>query len=169
MRSQQSQQRATDITASLRKYSDATKKRLASILLRKRAETRLKNVYKQKYMYSRSSIAKLQANASKMRQKLIAAEKEVEQLRATAQQNTSNRIVTLSGSPPRYTDSVRQCCIELLARNVGINHVSPVIQIVIRHMTKLHMERLPSPSKMSAFLGEAKQLVVTQIGVSSER
>ena len=164
VRSHQSQQRATDIIASLRKDSDATKKRLASILLRKRAETRLKNVYKQKYISSRSSIAKLQANASKMRQKLIAAEKEVEQLRATAQQNTSNKIVTLSGSPPRYTDSVRQCCIELLARNVGINHVSPVIQIVIRHMTKLHMERLPSPSKMSAFLGEAKQLVLTQIG-----
>ena len=82
VRSQQSQQRATGIIASLRKDSDATKKRLASILLRKRAETRLKNVYKQKYyiyIYSRSSIAKLQANASKMRQKLIEAEKEVEQ------------------------------------------------------------------------------------------
>ena len=50
VRSQQSQQRATDIIASLRKYSDATKKRLASILLRKSAETRLKNVYKQKYI-----------------------------------------------------------------------------------------------------------------------
>ena len=52
VRSQQSQQRATDIIASLRKYSDATKKRLASILLRKRAEPRLKNVYKQKYIYT---------------------------------------------------------------------------------------------------------------------
>ena len=121
-------------------------------------------MYTKKYIYSRSSLAKLQANASKMRQKLMAVEKEVEQLRETAQQNTSNKIVTLSGSLPGYTDSVRQCYIELLARNVGINHVSPVIQIVIRHMTKLHMERLPSPSKMSAFLGEAKQLVLTQIG-----
>ena len=49
MRSQQSQQRAIDIIASLRKDSDATNKRLSSILLRKLAETRLKNVYKQKY------------------------------------------------------------------------------------------------------------------------
>ena len=50
VRSQQSQQRATDIIVSLRKDSDTTKKRLASILLCKRAETRLKNVYKQKYI-----------------------------------------------------------------------------------------------------------------------
>ena len=117
VRSHQSQQRATDIIASLRKDSDATKKRLASILLRKRAETRLKNVYKQKYISSRSSIAKLQANASKMRQKLIAAEKEVEQLRATAQQNTSNKIVTLSGSPPRT--EVYRLCPAMLHRIAG--------------------------------------------------
>ena len=52
VRSQQSQQRAPDIIASLRKDSDATKKRLASILLRKRAETRLKNVYKKVYIFT---------------------------------------------------------------------------------------------------------------------
>ena len=34
----------------------------------------------------------------------------------------------------KYLDNMRQCCIELLSMNVGINNVKPVIRCVLKHI-----------------------------------
>ena len=77
---------------------------------------------------------------------------------------SKQHIRTMEGKPPKYVDAIRQCCIQILSHNVGINHVSPVIRIVLATLTSMTIDRLPSPAKMSTFLAESRQLVMTQIG-----
>ena len=86
------------------------------------------------------------------------------QLKRPQAQSVRQQIRTLEGKPPRYNDNVRLCCIQLLAHNLGINHVSPVIKAVINTLAPFSIDRLPSLAKMSAFLAESKHIVLAQIG-----
>ena len=40
----------------------------------------------------------------------------------------------------KYLDSVRQCCIELLAMNIGIRNVDPVIRCVLKHIVSIEVK-----------------------------
>jgi len=147
----------------LREQLCIAKAQLSATEKAKNAETRLKNVYKVKYTAARQEAMALRSKLKKLESKLATAEQKLNQSQQTQPQQSKN-IQTMAGRPPQYTDTVRQCCLELLAHNVGTNHVAPVISSVIHNLTDNRIERLPSPAKMCAFLGEAKQLVLTQIG-----
>ena len=63
----------------------------------------------------------------------------------------------------RFTDDVRECCMNLLALNVGINNISKVINSVLS-LSGHTADRLPSPSTLSNMLLEARSLAHLQIG-----
>ena len=127
------------------------------------AQTRLKVAYKAKYTAASRQAIALRSRLAKLQAKLTTMEQEFKKAEEKKQQQVKS-IRTMTGRPPRFTDAVRQCSIELLGHNVGTNHVAAVIRSVIQTLTDCTIERLPSPAKMCAFLGEAKQLVLTQIG-----
>ena len=143
-------------------------KRLANVESSKASETRIKTVYMTKHrsvslqnQVLRAKMRKLQAELDHAKQQIAHLSSQLKQPQA---QSARQQIRTLAGKPPRYNDNVRLCCIQLLAHNLGINHVSPVIQAVVNTLTPFSIGRLPSPAKMSAFLAESKQIVLAQIG-----
>ena len=145
-----------------------SKKRLATAVTAKSAVTRTKNLLQGKCTRLTIGNAKLAAQAKTAGSKLKKAEEEITRLRScladSYKKQQSGNITTMAGSPPQYTDAVRHTCIKLLSHNVGVEHVSPIIRTVIHTLTPLYIGRLPSPAKMCTFLGEAKQLVLSQIG-----
>eukprot|EP00117_Sycon_ciliatum_P022674 scpid18081/ scgid19491/ len=150
---------------SLQARIDNLSKQLAVVTAGKAKEAKLRNIYRNNSSSLMSVNKKLKEKATQLEESLRAAQEEVAKL--TRQHDTLQQrgnIRTMSGSPLQYTSSVRQCCIQLLAHNVGVEHVSAVIKTVITTLTSYHIERLPSPAKMCDFLGEAKQLVLTQLG-----
>ena len=62
-----------------------------------------------------------------------------------------------------YTDSVRQCCLELLSMNVGIQHVDPVIRSVLKNVAGMEIDKLPKPASLVRMLTELKCLSYQQI------
>ena len=54
----------------------------------------------------------------------------------------------------QYLNSVRQCCMELLSRNVGIRQVEPVIRSVLKHIASMEVEDIPKASTLVKMLAE---------------
>jgi len=162
-RQQQKQEDATTRMESMKKAVDSTNKRLAAAVAA--AERRVKSMYRGRCSTLANANTKLKAKLEEVNKKLKQAEDRIKRQDVQLKRNEQpSRIKTMRGTPPRYTDAVRQCCIDLLAHNVGINHVSPIIKAVLETLTPLQVGRLPSPATHSVFLGEAKQLVLTQLG-----
>lgn len=66
----------------------------------------------------------------------------------------------------KYLDSVRQCCIELVAMNVGIKNVDPVIRCVLKHIVSVEVKELPHSIRMFA---EMKGLACQQLAELSKQ
>ena len=62
-----------------------------------------------------------------------------------------------------YTDSIRQCCLELLSMNVGILQVDPVIRSVLKNIAGMEVDKLPKPASLIRMLTELKCLSYQQI------
>ena len=60
-------------------------------------------------------------------------------------------------------DNVRQCCIELLALNVGIRNVEPVIKCVLKHIVSIEVKELPQSMSLVRMLAEMKGLTCQQL------
>ena len=58
---------------------------------------------------------------------------------------------------------LRQCCIELLSLNVGINNVNPVIRCVIKHITSFNIKELPQAASLTRMYTEMKGLAYQQL------
>ena len=63
----------------------------------------------------------------------------------------------------KYLDNVRQCCIELLALNVGIRNVEPVIRSVLKHMVSIEVKELPQSTSLVRMFAEMKGLACQQL------
>lgn len=63
----------------------------------------------------------------------------------------------------KYTDEMRQCCMSLLALNVGLNNVSPIIQEVLKLVDK-RPTKLPSYGALQNMVAEGRSISLTQIG-----
>ena len=63
----------------------------------------------------------------------------------------------------KYLDNVRQCCMELLALNVGIKNVDPIIRCVLRHIASIEVKELPHSSSLVRMLAEMKGLACQQL------
>ena len=68
---------------------------------------------------------------------------------------------TFSGG--KFTDPVRQCCIELLQLNVGVKNVEPIIHSVLHNLVGIEVDRLPKYSTMIGMLSEMKVLAYQQL------
>ena len=73
----------------------------------------------------------------------------------------SNTIRTKNGQ--KFVDSVRQCCVELLAMNVATTQVEPVIRSVLLNIAGIEVDALPKSSTLSSMLAEMKCLVYEQL------
>ena len=62
-----------------------------------------------------------------------------------------------------YTDNVRQCCLELLSMNVGIQQVDTVIRSVLKNIVGMEVDKLPKPASLVRMLMELKCLSYQQI------
>ena len=58
---------------------------------------------------------------------------------------------------------VRQCCMELLALNVGIKNVDAVIRCVLKHIASIEVKKLPHSSSLVRMLAEMKGLACQQL------
>ena len=63
----------------------------------------------------------------------------------------------------KYLDNVRQCCIELLALNVGIRNVEPVIRSVLKHIVSIEVQELPQSTSLVRMFAEMKGLACQQL------
>ena len=63
----------------------------------------------------------------------------------------------------KFTDSVHQCCIELLSMNVATYQVEPVIRSVLQNIATIEVSALPKASSLSGMLVEMKCLAYQQI------
>ena len=64
----------------------------------------------------------------------------------------------------RYTDNIRACCYELLSLNVGIKKVAPIIMTVLKNLTDLSIDKLPSKSLLCNMMVECLTLAHAQLG-----
>jgi len=63
----------------------------------------------------------------------------------------------------KYLDNVRQCCIELLSLNVGVNNVEPIIRSVLKHIASFKIKELPQKSILIRMFAEMKGLSCQQL------
>ena len=68
---------------------------------------------------------------------------------------------TITGG--KFSDSIRQCCIELLSLNVGVRNVEPVIRSVLRNVAGVDVDRLPKYSTLVGMFSEMKVLAYQQL------
>ena len=83
---------------------------------------------------------------------------EVQRLEALLLEEENADIPTFHMSQGRYFDNVRQCCMELLAHNVGLEHVGPVIRCVASLLLHRNVGRLPSVGLLSQLQVEMKEI-----------
>ena len=63
----------------------------------------------------------------------------------------------------KYSDGVRQCCLELLSMNVGVKNVDPIIRTVLSSIAGITVDRLPKYTTIVEMLPEMKALAYKQI------
>ena len=63
----------------------------------------------------------------------------------------------------KYLDNVRQCCIELLAMNIGIKNVEPVIRSILKHIASIKVKTLPQSTSLVRMFAEMKGLACLQL------
>ena len=80
-----------------------------------------------------------------MKEKLRELEVENDELRCQLDEITGEKeIATFENGA--YTSDIRVVCYELLARGVGSNHVSEIIQLLLKRIAGLDCGKLPKPT-----------------------
>ena len=74
----------------------------------------------------------------------------------------SKQVETIEGG--KFLPIVTEVCIDLLARNVGIRHVSPIIKLVVEKLAGMKIDRLPSCATLAKLTTVAKLVSYQQIG-----
>ena len=67
-----------------------------------------------------------------------------------------DEIVTFQSG--RYNDDIRECIMELMLMNMGLNKVTEVIKLILKKMAGKDIERLPSNAVKARLLIEARHL-----------
>lgn len=114
-----------------------------------------------------SAVSCVNDDLDESRQRVKELEGTVEELEAQLDLESSFRamhIIIEAKVEGRYTPEVRQCCYELLAKNVGVWNVGPVIRSVL-HLAKMDISDVPSPATLSQMLVELRQ--ISQLHVAS--
>ena len=102
-------------------------------------------------------IAELQAKLSEADLLICSLEEQVNDLLAAANED---EVVTFADG--KYTDEMRQCCISLLAQNVGVNNVNNIITEVLRLSGK-RPSRLPSRTLLEQMVFEGRAMSLVHI------
>ena len=63
----------------------------------------------------------------------------------------------------KYLDNIRQCCMELLSMNVGVNNVDPIIRCVLNHVAGISVDELPHKGTLVRMFAEMKAISCQQI------
>ena len=110
--------------------------------------------------------AEQQLQSSKLTEKLYQLEQENTELKETVddilEHSPDLQVTTFQSG--RYTDNIRACCYELLSLNVGIKRVAPIITAVLKNLTDLSVDRLPSKSLLCNMMVECLTLAHAQLG-----
>ena len=125
-----------------------TKKHLAAAKAGKQAGHRQKLTFKRKFQATLQQVTKLKQKIAVFKHKAVTQQRKDKVSTDDTGKRRAKVITTLEGRPPRYNDAIRFCCIRLLSHNIGVRHVSDGIKCVVVTLTDLHIDRLPSPSKM---------------------
>ncbi len=83
---------------------------------------------------------------------------EIEDLR-----KKSEKLIVHTFCSGKYTDSIRQCCIELLSMNVGVRNVEPIVISVLKNLIGVDIDRVPKYSTIIGMLSEMKAIAYQQL------
>ena len=112
------------------------------------------------------NIAQHQQQSSKLTERLDHLEQENTKLKETVEtileDSPDLHVTTFQNG--RYTDNIRACCYELLSLNVGIKRVAPIIMTVLKNLTDLSIDKLPSKSLLCNVMVECLTLAHAQLG-----
>ena len=103
----------------------------------------------------------LEAVVTKQRDIIDQLQFENEHLQEEMDRLEKKRLVTFEHG--KYSDGVRQCCLELLSMNVGVKNVDPIIRTVLSNIAGITVDRLPKYMTNVEMLPEMKALAYKQI------
>ena len=103
----------------------------------------------------------LEAVVTKQRDIIDQLQFENEHLQEEIDRLEKKRLVTFKHG--KYSDGVRQCCLELLSMNVGVKNVDPIIWTVLSNIVGITVDRLPKYATIVEMLPEMKALPYKQI------
>ena len=110
---------------------------------------------------SHSSIQQLEAKIKAQSVTIDKLQSENTELKEEIAQLQERRVVTFEAG--RYTDEVRQCYLELLSMNVGVNNVAPIIRSVLTNIAGISVEWLPKYTATVQMLTELRGIAYQQI------
>ena len=106
-------------------------------------------------------VKELEAVVTKQKNIIDQLQFENEHLQEEIDQLEKKRLVTFEHG--KYSDGVRQCCLELLSMNVGVKNVDPIIRTVLSNIAGITVDRLPKYTTIVEMLPEMKALAYKQI------
>ena len=106
-------------------------------------------------------MTELEAVVTKQRDIIDQLQFENEHLQEEIDRLEKKRLVTFEHG--KYSDGVRQCCLELLSMNVGVKNVDPIIRTVLSNIAGITVDRLPKYTTIVEMLPEMKALAYKQI------
>ena len=158
--------------SALAEAQDSEENTEVSYLERKLTNEQHRVYYYQKQLSVKDeNMRELECSLAEVRRLLSAAQSEISSLEAglmDAHEETEycdTDVKTMDVG--KYRDAVRECCLGLLAMNVGVRHVGPVIRTVLKMVGK-SADPLPSAGLLSKMLVvvELKQISSMQVGES---
>ena len=108
-----------------------------------------------------TQVKELEAVITKQRDIIDQLQLENEHLQEEIDRLEKERLVTFEHG--KYSDGVRQCCLELLSINVGVKNVDPIIRTVLSNIAGITVDRLPKYTTIVEMLPEMKALAYKQI------
>ena len=106
-------------------------------------------------------VKELEAVVTKQRDIIDQLQFENEHLQEEIDRLEKKRLVTFEHG--KYSDGVRQCCLELLSMNVGVKNVDPIIRNILSNIAGITVDRLPKYTTIVEMLPEMKALAYKQI------
>lgn len=106
-------------------------------------------------------VKELEAVVTKQKDIIDQLQFENEHLQEEIDRLEKKRLVTFEHG--KYSDGVRQCCLELLSMNVGVKNVDPIIRTVLSNIAGITVDRLPKYTTIVEMLPEMKALAYKQI------
>ena len=108
-----------------------------------------------------TQVKELEAVITKQRDIIDQLQLENEHLQEEIDRLEKERLVTFEHG--KYSDGVRQCCLELLSMNVGVKNVDPIIWTILSNIAGITVDRLPKYTTIVEMLPEMKALAYKQI------